>query len=90
MSIHLERCRNPLCRRLFELEHFSQCFARQGMTAGVITCPHCKVEDAANPTLVYSARPLPKAFEHWPGGDPDVAPERKSKTGFWRGMVLVK
>ncbi|WP_194727379.1 hypothetical protein [Noviherbaspirillum malthae] len=80
MSVHLEKCRNPLCRRLYELEHFSQCFAPQTMAAGVIICPHCKVLVAANPTLVYSARPIPKAFEHWPEVDFTITSGRKNKT----------
>jgi hypothetical protein len=79
MSVHLEKCRNPLCRRFYELEHFSQCFAPQAMAAGVITCPHCEVSVAANPNLVYSARPIPKAFEHWPEVDFAVTSERKNK-----------
>jgi len=82
MSVHLEKCRNPLCRRLYELEHFSHCFAPQTMAAGVVTCPHCKVSTSANPALVYSSRVIPKAFEHWPEEDFTVTSERKTKTAL--------
>lgn len=77
MSVHLEKCSNPLCRRLYELEHYSRCFAPETMCAGVITCPYCRTTVSANPALVYSARPLPKAFEHW--HTEDFPPSRKRK-----------
>jgi hypothetical protein len=69
MSVHLERCSNPRCRRLYELEHCSRCFASPSMTAGLIICPHCGATVAGDPALAYSARALPQAFEHWPDED---------------------
>lgn len=69
MSVHLEKCSNPLCHRLYALEHFSRCFASHRMSAGAITCPHCGATVPANPALVYSARPLLAALEHWPEED---------------------
>jgi hypothetical protein len=75
MSVQLEKCSNLLCRRLYVLEHFSCCFARHVMSAGVITCPHCGATVSADPALVYSARPLPNALEHWPEEDFPSRPE---------------
>lgn len=79
MSVHLNKCSHPLCRRLFELEHFSPSFARQGMAAGVVICPHCGLSAAANPALVYSARPLPNDFEHRPEEDFPAALTREGE-----------
>lgn len=65
MSVHLERCSNALCRRLYEVEHFSPCFARTVMRAGVIECPHCGVTVSAKLSLVYATRVVPPLWEPW-------------------------
>jgi hypothetical protein len=73
MSVHLERCSNALCRRLYEVEHFSPCFGGRGMRVGVIECPHCATTVSAKPSLVYVARAVPMLWERW-NEDDDLEP----------------
>lgn len=80
MSVHLERCSNALCRRLYEVEHFSPCFARSVMRAGVIECPHCGTTVSAKPSLVYATRAVPVLWECWPEEDV-LAPTIYSRSG---------
>jgi len=65
MSVHLERCSNALCRRLYEVEHFSPCFGSRGMRVGVIECPHCAATVSAKASLVYVSRAVPKLWDRW-------------------------
>jgi len=65
MSVHLERCSNALCRRLYEVEHFSPCFGSGGMRMGVIECPHCAATVTAKPSLVYVSRAVPTLWARW-------------------------
>lgn len=80
MSVHLERCSNALCRRLYEVEHFSPCFARTVMRTGVIECPHCGATVSAKPSLVYATRAVPALWERWPEVDL-TAPTIHSRSG---------
>lgn len=58
MSVHLEKCSNLECTRVFEVEQFSRAFGGWHAT-GLIECPHCGVCMLGKCELIYISRVIP-------------------------------
>lgn len=76
MTVHVEKCSEPICGHLFEVEHFSRAFGQE-MASGKIECPHCGKFNEGDPNLIYVSRKLFISLESRPEAN------LHEKPAFW-------
>lgn len=76
VTVQLEKCLEPVCGLLFEVEYFSRAFGEE-MASGKIECPHCGKSREGNPNSIYVTRKFSENLENRPEAN------SHEKPAFW-------